>query len=226
MLLNLNRRDILHGSLKNPNDDKEYSLYVFLRTVQADTLELVKREIFRNPFENIIVITRGLESFKSVIQSFTDNQNRLIKGGSIKVLPLQFAQSYFNISSDNRENHEHFLNQLGFKLLSDHSNKMDFETNIEFDYLVEYNGEEYYFMDLLDNDLMKIRIIEEYRKERYDRDGRKVLALTSKTNFHLEFHKEKLNYIKHIEYLTVDSGKVVAFADEIRNKGDLGEKKE
>src|SRR5690625_3274465 len=217
MLKQLNKGDMLHGTLINPNGNKEYCIYILLQTIQPNTLKSIKREIMRNPFENILVIARGLESYQSVIKSFTDKHS-VIKGGSVKVLPFQFAQSYLNISSDNYGNHKHFLTELGLELLSTPSNKNVFETNIDFDYLVKHNGEEKYFMDMLDNDLMKLRTIGEYRKERYKRDGRKVLVLTSNADFHYNFHKEALKLIKHVEFMPISAKQVVTFATQLSNK--------
>src|SRR5699024_6930418 len=129
----------------------------------------------RNPFENILVVTRGEASFESVIKSFTDKKSRLVMGGSIKVLPFQFAQAYLNISNDNKTNHEHFLSELGLELLGNTSNTNFFESNVGFEYVVRYKGEIMYLVDLLDNDLMKMQEIRRYRKEDYERDGKRVL---------------------------------------------------
>lgn len=214
----LNRNDVLQGSLTNPNNDKEYALYIFLKKINPINLVKVKQEIIRNPFNSVLITTRGEHSFESVIKSFMEKEDKVIKGGSVKVLPFGFANSYLTISNDNVKSHEYFLRELGLVLLNHHSNKNVFETNINFDYLVEYQGKQMYFVDLLDNDLMKIEEIRNYRKEQYEHDGRKVLALTSKENFHMDFHKKMLGDISHIDYLTVDARKVVSFASNISNK--------
>lgn len=223
MFKQLNRGDVLHGTITNPGESKEYSIYVFLKSVLPKTLVRVKKEIMRTPFENVLVVTRGSESYQSVIKSFTDEKDSLIKGGSVKVLPFQFAKSYLNISSDNRKNHEYFLKKLGLKVLCPHSSKNPFETNVRFDYLVEYKGEEMYFMDMLDNDLMKLNLISEYRKERYERDGRKILVLTSNSSFHYNFHKKSLNHIKHVKFMPLGANQVVSFANELSSKNLLGD---
>ncbi|RKJ46318.1 hypothetical protein D7X33_34320, partial [Butyricicoccus sp. 1XD8-22] len=218
----LNRGDILQGTLSNPDESREYALYIFLKKVNTNTLVRIKQEIDRNPFENVLVITRGEPSFESVISAFTDSANgrkdMLVKGGSIKVLPFLFAKAYLNISNDHMKQHEYFLSKLGLELLGGPSDKNVFETNVGFDYVVRHNGEEMYFVDLLDNDLMKIQEIRRYRKEEYKRDGKRVLALTSSITAHKEFHERMLEDITHIDYLILDPREVVAFATDISNK--------
>src|SRR5690625_1021228 len=214
----LNRGDLLQGTLTNPNDDKEYILYVLLKKVQPNSLLRIKNEIDRNKFQNILVLTRGKDSFDSTVRSFTDEKDKLIKGGSIKVLPFGFARSYLNISIDNPERHKHFIQELGLEILADSSNKNAFETNVKFDYLVKHNNEQKYFIDLLDNDLTKIGEIQHYRKEEFKRDGRKVLALTSSEKFHKQTHENLLKDMQHIEYFIVDAQKVVDFGFELSNK--------
>lgn len=223
--MDLNRGDMYQGILTNPNNDKEYTLYVFLRKVQANTLERVKQEIMRNPFENVLVITRGESSFNSIINSFTgvDKNDKLIKGGSVKVLPFRFAQTYLTISNDNKNRHEQFLNELGIEIVADSSNKNLFETNVQFDYVVRHNGELKYFVDLLDNDLMKMHEIKRYRKEEYDRDGKRILALTSDIPAHFGLHKKMLGDIHHIDFLSVDPNWLITFATELTNKKAFGE---
>lgn len=214
----LHRNDVLQGTLTNPNGNKEYALYIFFKKINHDTLVRIKREIQRIPFENILITTRGESSFYSVIDAFTTNEDKLIKGGSVKVLPFAFAKSYLAISNDNREKHEHFLKELGLELKADRSNKNIFESSVKFDYIVRHKGIEKYFVDLLDNDLMKIEEVLRYRKEDYKREGKKVLALTSTAKGHIDLHKKMLGGMRHIEYYTIDPKKVIAFADHLSNK--------
>ncbi|MEN1969679.1 hypothetical protein WMZ97_16575 [Lentibacillus sp. N15] len=214
----LNRNDMLQGTLTNPDNSKEYALYIFLKKVYATTLMRIKQEINRNPFESALITTRGAPSFNSVIHSFANETDKLIKGGSIKVIPFNFATGYLNISSDNKAFHELFLSELGLNLLNDTSSKNAFESNTQFDYVVKHNEEEKYFLDLLDNDLMKLEEIKRYRKEDYKRDGKKILALTSTIKSHVDFHKKMLSDIQHIEYLVVNPQEVLAFAQHIQQK--------
>lgn len=211
---NLNRGDVIQGSLLSPSKDKEYAVYIFLKSVVGDTLARIKSEIDRNPLDDVLVLTRGIDSFKAVVNSFAgmDNEKeRLIKSGSIKVLPFQFAKSYLPLSNDNRKVHKSFLTELGLEVLGDHTSKI-FSTNVKMDYVVRHEGEEKYFVDLLDNDLMKIDEVIRYHREDYKRDGRKVLALTSPIAAHQEFHKQILGNIPHIEYLFVDPNEVIQFS--------------
>lgn len=214
----VNRGDVLHGTLTNPNSDKEYLIYVLLQSVQPEMLKQIKNEINRIPITNALVITRGVQSFKTTISTFNEKDNPLIKGGSIKVLPFQFAKYYLKISTDHIPNHEAFLQELGIKPLNDFSNKNVFETNINFDYLVNFKNEEMYYVDLLDNDLMKLRMLKEYRHERYKRDGRRVLVLTSNADFHRELHREFLDVLHHVHLLPLNLNSVISFAKNFPNK--------
>ena len=214
----LNKTDILQGSLINSNKDKEYALYILFKKVYRDTLSRIKSEINRNRFENVLLTTRGELSFRSVIKSFMNSDDRVIKGGSVKVLPFGFAKIYLTISSDNKQMHQSFINKQGIKILESYSNKSSSESKVVYDYLVSHNGEEKYFIDLLDNDLMKIHDLKYYRKEDYERDGRKVLVLTSNADFHLNFHKQILDHVHHIDYLSIDPKQVVTYANLISDK--------
>jgi len=91
----------------------------------------------------------------------------------------------------------------------------NFDSKIRFDYVVKHNGEEKYFVDLLNNDLMKIYDIKNYRKEDFERDGKKMLVLTSNANFHMYYHKQMLSDIQHIEYITADLKEVVAYSKKV-----------
>lgn len=212
--MNLNRGDMFQGLLINPDKTREYALYVFLKKVQANTLERIKQEIERSPFEDILIIARGESSIESVLTAF----KTVIKAGSVKVLPFRFAQMYLNNSNDNKRNHIAFLNSLGIEVLDDSPNKNVFEVNVSFDYIVRYNGEIMYFVDLLDNDLMKIHEIRRYRKESYERYKRKVMALTSPIKAHIEFHKQMLGNPSHIQYHVIDPNRIVEFAVALPNK--------
>lgn len=223
-MYSINRGGILHGTLISPNEEKEYALYIFLKKTRKDTLIRLKQEIKRLPHERILVISRGMDSFNSIIDSFTDKNEKLIKGGAIKVLPLKLAQAHLIISDNDIENHKQYIESLGITILGDSSNKNVFETNIQFDYLVEYDGEEMYMMDLLGNDLMKIEELRYYRKEEYNRDGRKVLVLTSTTEFHKDLHKQLLGDLNHINYLFVDLNQKISFANALSNKNVFEEK--
>jgi len=214
-LYNLNRGDILHGTLTTPDKTKEYLIYIMLQSVQSKTLRKIKSEIKRIPVESAILIARGKKSFDSVITNFTDASDKLIVGGSLKVMPLQFAKTYLGISSDITKNHQYFLKQLGINIIGPYRDKNTFGVNIDFDYLVEYKGEEMFFMDLLDNDLMKIFSICEYRQELYNRIGRRVLVLTSPSEIHKRMHEALLSSIQHITYLPVNVNSVISFANQI-----------
>lgn len=219
----LNRNDHFQGTLTNPDNNKEYVLYVFLKKVRSDTLARIRREIIRNPFENILICTRGNDSFRAIIEAFYGKKKKLIKGGSIKVLPFGFARSYLNISSDNEKVHRRFLEELGIKILPNSEFTENNTSNVKFDYLVEHNNEQKYFVDLLDNDLMKMLNILSYRKEEYERDGRKILALTSASNFHISLHRQLLEGIHHIEYLGVNASAVTKLSKKYMSESQVKE---
>src|SRR5699024_4883397 len=114
--------------------------------------------------------------------------------------------------SDNKQMHQSFINKQGIKILESYSNKSSSESKVVYDYLVSHNGEEKYFIDLLDNDLMKIHDLKYYRKEDYERDGRKVLVLTSSADVHLNFHKKILHAVHHTDYLRIHPRQVPTHA--------------
>lgn len=210
-LESVNRGDVLHGTLTNPNKDKEYLVYVLLQSVQTELIRQIKNEINRINIPNALVVTRGEQSFNTTLSIFREKGNPLIKGGSVKVLPFQFAKHYLKISTDCLQNHERFLSELGIKVLGGFHDKSTLETNIHFDYLIEFDGEEMYLVDLLDNDLMKMLAVQEYRYERYSQDGRRVLVLTSDADFHREIHRDYLGSFHHIVYLPLNLNSVMSF---------------
>ncbi|WP_077319079.1 hypothetical protein [Virgibacillus proomii] len=222
-LLSLNRGDIVQGMLTSPDEGKEYALYIILKKARKDTLVRLKQEIIRLPLERILVIARGIDSFTSIVDSFMD-KDKLIKGEAVKVLPLKIALAHLAISDGDEENYKRYIESLGITILGDSSNKNEFESNVHFDYLIECNGEEMYLMDLLGNDLMKIDELRHYRKEEYERDGRKVLVLTSGAEFHKDLHQQLLGHMNHVEYLFVNLNETIAFANDLSNKNVFGER--
>lgn len=220
---NVNRGDVLHGTLTNPDKTKEYAMYVLLQSAQPEMLARLKREIKRIPYESVLVVTRGKQSFKTVVTSFTEKKDYLIKGKSVKILPFQFAKYYLRMSSDHTKNHETFLKRLGIELLSTSTDKVIFETNIDFDYLVRFKDEEMYLVDMLDNDLMKMLAVREYRLERYKQDGRKVLILTSEADFHKQFHESQLGDFYHFKYVSLNLNGITSLAESLPSENVFGE---
>lgn len=66
-----------------------------------------------------------------------------------------------------------------------------------------------YLMDMLDNDLMKIRKIQEYRYDRYKLYSRRVLVLTSGVPFHRELHDEFLKSLHHVVFLPLNLDAII-----------------
>lgn len=70
MLRNANRGDVFQGTLTNPNGNKEYLVYVLLQSAQPKMIPIIKNEINRISIHNILVVTRGQQSFKTVLSTF------------------------------------------------------------------------------------------------------------------------------------------------------------
>lgn len=220
-LENVNRGDIMYGTITNPEGTKEFLTYVLLQTTKDEVLNQIYSEANRVPFEDILIITRGKNSFESVVKKFTNTDYPLIKGGSLNVLPHQFAMSYLPISTACSLLHKKFIEAIGVEIILTRTDKNLFGVNVDFEYLVKYKGEEFYFMDLLDNDLMKMRTIREYNTDLYKRVGKKVLVLTSYANFHRTLHMKELQAIRHVEFLPLNLNKVVEFAENLFSENVL-----
>src|SRR5699024_8750804 len=114
---------------------------------------------------------------------------------------------------DNVEKHKQFLESLNYQILVDMDNHELVEKNNftkrRFDYVVrndyfKANNEhnDFYLVDMLDNDLTKLRNIANYSDEEYQRDGKKIIVLTTNQPFNKPIHE---HYIMghHIIFHTI-----------------------
>lgn len=209
----LNRSDNIQGTLQNVyTGSKEYGIYTYLHSISEKNLEKMVREIKNyssSTLENkpalmdYLIFKKGQNGFNDIIKIFTSEENRdiLAKVRSLKIMPYTFGKYYMRIFEDEDEILRYACsipeNDLSFK------RRFEFrEVNAKYSGLncvVIHKGEEKYFVNLVDSDLKKVFDIQQYKKEDYEQDGRKVLVYVNSSMKHI--HEESLNSYRHVEYL-------------------------
>ena len=224
------RNAILHGLFNSPGQQREYGFYMLISEDNEKTIDIIKQQ---TPdiaqLTNYMIATRTSSAVRSTIKNldaptvkiYGQNINKLQVGGKLRVMPIGFAQIYLPISNDVKEKHKQFIEMLGFQVLVDMDNKKIVQqhnlSRRRFDYVVRYSdyaehkGEDFYLVDMLDNDLTKLREIAEYSESEYESDTRKVIVLTTNQachkpihelyllGKHFIFHPIKLKYVQKIK---------------------------
>lgn len=202
---NLNRNDAIQGMIHNiETGSEEYAIYVLLNRTNKKTIAKIVREISNyKRIHDFMIFTKGKESFNDILVDLmsAEKGNIVAKRKSIKLFPFSFGIEYFrNFSSE-----EDVLSQI---IKNTPELGLEFKRRLSpeeitiptLNTIVKHNGEEKYFVNLMDTDLRKIYDVKQYRREIYQRTGRKVLVLT-----HIRSkHEELLNMIHHVEYLDID----------------------
>lgn len=214
---NLNRSDNIQGVLQNvKTGSSEYGIYVFMEGTRPENIVKATREIQNhNSIINYILFTKGKDTFQQMVEALINEKTKnggkagtLVAGkNSIKILPYTFGKNYFQLFEQDEEMirfaETAFSTSLSFKS-SFERNKVK---NNTLRHIVEHNGEEKFFVNLIDTDLKKISDINLYHVEDYEKDGRKVLVLT-----HIrDIHERYLNDIHHLEYLEVNPNQVINY---------------
>lgn len=193
----INRGDNLTGVLSSPVFSNEYPFYIFQFHFEMSDQYTGKiiSEVNRYLFNNIVFFTTTKEMFMKVVEIMLDKA-QIYTYSTFRVLPLQYGLQYMLHYAEG---------DMFFNFLEDEYDiyKIEKEEEInyeaEFDHIVIYNDKEYYLANFLDFNLVNIHKSKYYRKEHYEKDGRKILALI---NDQMDF-KERLANVHHIEYVTI-----------------------
>ncbi|GAB3051310.1 replication-relaxation family protein [Virgibacillus ainsalahensis] len=211
---NLNRSNNVQGMITSPTGIV-FAIYTFLHSTSAKNLEKIIREIDQHRsdvitesgqryFDAYAFFAKGKESFNQVVNRLMDSR-AIRECHSLKIFPQTFGINYLLAFQGDEQQLMKALENQYHNVLSFHPS---FKTRIKsrghpdgLSQIVQYRGEEMYFVNLLDTDVVKITNILQYRKDRYERIGRKVLVLTHPGLRHK--HAELLQHVHHAEFLEV-----------------------
>jgi|GEM_PF-3244815 len=212
---NLNRSSNVQGIITSPAGPA-FTIYTFMHSTSAKNLAKIIREMDQHQsdvttktgeryFDAYAFFARGQESYDQVVNRLLDSR-AIRECESLKVFPQTFGIQYlltFRASETalQKESEHQFKNDLSF--MSDHTNSEGRHHPEGLNQIVQYQGDEMYFINLLDTDVVKIKHILQYRKDRYERDGRKVLVLTHPGL--RPKHEELLQHVHHVEFLDVST---------------------
>lgn len=203
---NLNRSSNVQGALISPHHDM-YVIYTVLHEISDKNLEKIAREIEDHDFDNYILFAKSSSSFTEIVERYS-SQKTVINCSSLKIFPYSYGKKYLS-KYPNEESIKQFLethpeHNLTFKTHFKSSKKQD-GLNV----VVQQNGgEEKYYVNLLDTDLMKVYNMLQYRKEEYEREGRKLLVITNPQLYPI--HKHILRNIQHIDFLVINTNELIA----------------
>src|SRR5699024_4567866 len=203
------KNTLLNGILESSDKEKDYGLYMLMNKDNEKIVDVIKRQTpYIKNLTNYVIATRTAKSIPKVIEDLDSKKvlfhkkslSRLHVGGKLCILPKDFIPMYLPISKVIKEKHKMFIEALGFQILADMDNKNIVSKHRlsmhQFDYIVrnedyaEYKGEEFYLVDMLDNDLTKLRDVARYNGDStYHDDARKVIVITSNQKFHKPIHE-------------------------------------
>lgn len=189
----LNPGDTIHGMLSKK--ESRYPFYVFINKSKAKTLKRIKNEIERYNFSDMIFFSKSADGFYQIIEEFYDHLS-IVKYRTFRVFPYTFGKQYL-IAFNNPANLMNYMSSKhGIEVVYD----IDPNRNhYGLDTVVRHEGEKKYFVNMLDNDMKKLHIVNNYRKERYEADGKKVLLVTNMGNL----YRDLLKNIHHVEFLDI-----------------------
>lgn len=210
-LYNLNRGDIIHGTLISP-DGTEYGLYVLMAGTFEHNMAKIIQEIRATSMgeaglTNFMIFTKGAASFSHFIERATEpkvnpakpfeDAQPLIVGGALCVLPYRFGIQYLKaISIDNDL----------VKFFTRYGSVTPIQNRTPFKWLIRHNGDEKYLVNLLDTDLMKIHDLKRYLTHQYQEDGHRVLIMTHMR----DKHEELLDGAFGIDFQEIDPKEIEA----------------
>src|SRR5699024_6098459 len=116
------------------------------------------------PIPHYIIFVRGQESYQQVNNFFNSRTGAITSSGQIKVMPLFFAKMYFRLFDDKKELLK-YLSRFGIEDVTARANLTQIKSYNGLSTVVRHEGEEKYFVNLLDSDLIKMHDIHSYRKE-------------------------------------------------------------
>src|SRR5699024_5194432 len=201
---NLNRGDNIHGMLISP-DGTKYGVYIFLNSVIEYNMKKIKSEIRRynnTDFPNMLILCKTEDGFNQVVSELHAFSG-IVNYFTFKVLPFGFGINYLK-EFDSEDTILDFLKDFGVILYPEADIS---EEPIGLETVVIHEDEEKYFINMLDNDLEKLQTIRNYRKERYELDGRKLLIVTNMGNR----YPNLLEDIHHIDYLHITHEEIVDY---------------
>lgn len=204
----LNRGDNLHGSLSSPIF-KEYPFYLFLNNnnISDQWLNRVVREVNKYGFMNMILLTDGEETFKRVFQvMFSKVEAFTYK--EFMLMSLRFGREYIKHYVDTELLYEFIEDEVDIVRIQQEAG-VDYYTSFE---LVEYEGDEYYLVNMLNNNLANIHHIKQYTREKYMADGRKLLILVEKSTNGVIQYEKLMESVHHTQFIEVSPFMIMEYA--------------
>lgn len=188
----LNFSEKVDGMLESPNGEK-YTVYIFINPYTRHNLQQVKGEIERNSrFQRILFLAKSKEAFEQIINEF-NSYLHIVQYQSFKVLPFNFASKYLKVFNSQEVIFD-YLSSYGIELLSPMEKQ---QSGLQV--IVKHKGKQKYLVNMLDNDLTHLQTILNYRRDKFQRDGRRVLLVTNLPTV----YKQLLSDIHHIDYLRI-----------------------
>ncbi len=203
----LNRSDNIQGMLLNTHTRNEYGIYILNANMGPKNLQKTIREVGDyDQINDFLLFTSGSQTFETIVKALLEGDDGKVvaKRHSIKVLPHVFGRKYLSHFDDEDKVLRFAVSELGVSFKERLKGPSICHDGL--DTIVWHEGEEKYFVNLLDTDLKKIHHMLRYRKESYREDGRKLLVLT-----HVDLHSKLLKEIFHIDYLAVHPSRVVDY---------------
>src|SRR5699024_8406096 len=153
-------------------------------------------------FSNIIIFAKTQSIFKKIVDEFY-NSTDIVSYFAFRVFPYEFAKNYL-VTLDYEDNLMEFMRKFDIDFFPEAI--MD-KAPMGLDAVVIHEDQEKYFVNMLDNDLTKLHPIINYRKERYESDGRRVLVVTNMD----DVYRNLLKDTHHVDFVDVTLPELAAY---------------
>lgn len=219
----LDRNASLHGSLENKEGVTTW-LYGMIKKVSPKNFAKMASEMIRwASIRNVLVTAKSSDAYKQALTlySYVDSEKNvslLSRLASLKVLEMNYAKLYYSAFQSDKEVYnflaKNFQNEMRFLRNDEWKQKNKYSS---LDYVVEMeDAKEYYIINLMDNDLVKLKNIKRYSHDYYLIEKRKLVIIT--TNHLKQYHKSffRSKGYEHIMFGIVDVDKIKLEAEKYR----------
>lgn len=220
-VFNLGSRTQIQGALTDLLK-QSYGIYVLSEAPLTQTIGKIQSEMMERAgtIQNYVVFgkgKKGLETFMEMAMSKTTTRDFLYTGYALKVLPFKLGQelvkAFDSFSAWEQALLEKLAEEYGFTVIqSEWSVRKDGERPADgltcttrttspehavFKTIIEYEGQRYFYINLIDLDLKKIRAIQTYSEADTRRYGMNMWVCTS-MKLQEQFLMARKNFITHI----------------------------
>lgn len=155
------------GMLIN-QDGHEHALYIFQNNPTDITITRIVNEIQKEKYQNVICLCKGQDGFIKLIREIEQkNKHHSLVTGELSVMPFNLGIEFYKKFNAESQFVKLFTN---FGEVKPNSTRLKFTK-----YCINYQGEDMYLVNMLNNNVVILDILERYSYEHYQLNGIKCV---------------------------------------------------